>query len=99
MGFVTRFVMPARPASRGVRGVDTVSPGMTAASCQLVAQTVPAHVFSPEDTKRTKTEKLIIRHFVRFVGKIYSLSMDAMRRQIVEGFGVVRQNFFFHSRV
>ena len=46
-----------------------------------------------------ETEKLIIRHFVRFVGKIYSLSMDAMRRQIVEGFGVVRQNFFFHSRV
>ena len=69
MGFVTRFVMPARPASRGVRGVDTVSPGMTAASCQFVAQTVPAHVFSPEDTKRTKTEKLVFKKYDPVVRK------------------------------
>src|SRR5512147_1802641 len=90
-----------RPASRDGRGWIPAFAGMTEASCQFVAQTVPAHVSTKEDTKRAKAGIIIIRHFVRFVVNplFPHRLMNAGRAQIVERLGVVGQDFFFDARV
>jgi hypothetical protein len=44
----------------GVRGWIPGFAGMTEASCQFVAQTVPADVFSKDDTKSTKFGIVIV---------------------------------------